>query len=131
VHGAINNQGFTMLLKHLLLQNGDGCGLTTTVVSRSGVTAEDANSRIGRQLWNRKIGGLTPSLILTPVVRFKKWENLKAALALYFAYYNFVQPHSKTRCIPAMEAGITDRPGLWRDLCSKRQSLLKETIDFC
>ncbi len=49
VRGAINNQGFTMLLKHLLLQNGDGGGLTATVVSRSGVTTEDANSRIGRQ----------------------------------------------------------------------------------
>ena len=31
VRGAINNQGFTMLLKHLLLQNGDGCGLTATI----------------------------------------------------------------------------------------------------
>ena len=39
-----------MLLKHLLLQNGDGGGLTATVVSWSRVTPEDANSRIGRQL---------------------------------------------------------------------------------
>jgi IS1 family transposase len=37
----------------------------------------------------------------------KKWENLKAALALYFAYYNFVRIHSSIRCTPAMEAGIT------------------------
>jgi hypothetical protein len=49
VRGAINNQGFTMLLKHLLLQNGDGGGLTATVVSWSGITPKDANSRIGRQ----------------------------------------------------------------------------------
>src|SRR5207248_11146943 len=40
---------FTVLLKHLLLQNGDGGGLTATVVSWSGVTPEDTNSRIGRQ----------------------------------------------------------------------------------
>src|SRR6185436_1924793 len=46
VRGAINNQGLTVPLKYLLLQNRDGCGLTTTVVSRSGVTAEDANSRM-------------------------------------------------------------------------------------
>lgn len=37
----------------------------------------------------------------------KKWENLKAALALYFAYYNFCRIHSSIRCTPAMEAGIT------------------------
>src|SRR5262249_15352118 len=39
-----------MLLKHLLLQNGDGGGLTATVVSWSGITAKHANLCIGRQL---------------------------------------------------------------------------------
>jgi len=38
----------------------------------------------------------------------KKWENHYAALALYFAYYNFVRIHSTLRVTPAMEAGITD-----------------------
>lgn len=37
----------------------------------------------------------------------KKWENLKAALALHFAYYNFCRIHKSIRCTPAMEAGIT------------------------
>src|SRR5262249_33161156 len=46
---AINHQGLPMLLQHLLLQNGDGGGLTATVVSWSGITPKDANSRIGRQ----------------------------------------------------------------------------------
>lgn len=46
----------------------------------------------------------------------KKWEHLKAALALYFAYYNFVRVHSSIRCTPAMEAGITDRLWTMRDL---------------
>ena len=32
----------------------------------------------------------------------KKWENLKAALALYFAYYNFCRIHKTIRCTPAM-----------------------------
>src|SRR3984957_11053166 len=49
VPGAINHQGLPMLLKHLLLQDGDGSGLTATVVSWSGITPKDANSRIGRQ----------------------------------------------------------------------------------
>lgn len=46
----------------------------------------------------------------------KKWENLKAALALYFAYYNFCRIHSTIRCTPAMEAGITNRVWTMRDL---------------
>lgn len=37
----------------------------------------------------------------------KKRENLYAALALYFAYYNFCRIHKTLRCTPAMEAGIT------------------------
>jgi IS1 family transposase len=39
----------------------------------------------------------------------KKWENLRAALALYFAFYNFCRVHKTLRVTPAMEAGITDR----------------------
>ena len=38
----------------------------------------------------------------------KKWENLKAALALHFAYYNFCRIHRTLKVTPAMEAGITD-----------------------
>jgi hypothetical protein len=37
----------------------------------------------------------------------KKWDNLKAALDLHFAYYNFCRVHKTLRCTPAMEAGIT------------------------
>jgi hypothetical protein len=39
----------------------------------------------------------------------KKWDNLRAALALNFAYYNFCRIHKTLRCTPAMEAGITKR----------------------
>src|SRR5262245_5569596 len=39
-----------MLLKYLLLENGEGGNLAATVVSRSGIAAEDANARIGGQL---------------------------------------------------------------------------------
>lgn len=39
----------------------------------------------------------------------KKWENLKAALALYFAYYNFCRVQRTIRVTPAMQAGVTDR----------------------
>jgi len=38
----------------------------------------------------------------------KKWENLEAAYALWFAYYNWCRVHQSLRVTPAMEAGITD-----------------------
>jgi len=38
----------------------------------------------------------------------KKWENLRAAIALHFAYYNFCRIHQSLRVTPAMEAGLTD-----------------------
>jgi IS1 family transposase len=41
----------------------------------------------------------------------KKIENLKAAVALHFAHYNFVRIHKTLRVTPAMEAGVTNR--LW------------------
>jgi hypothetical protein len=37
--------------------------------------------------------------------------NLKASVALHYAYYNFVRVHRTLRCTPAMAAGVTDR--LW------------------
>lgn len=48
----------------------------------------------------------------------KKLDNLKAAVALHFAHYNFVRIHSSLRCTPAMEAGITNH--IWS---------IKELID--
>lgn len=39
----------------------------------------------------------------------KKIENLKAAVALHFAHYNFVRVHGSLRVTPAMAAGVTNR----------------------
>ena len=41
----------------------------------------------------------------------KKLDNLKAAVALHLAHYNFVRVHKTLRVTPAMEAGGTNR--LW------------------
>jgi IS1 family transposase len=39
----------------------------------------------------------------------KKWDNLRAALALHFAYYNFCRKHITLKgATPAMAAGVTD-----------------------
>jgi IS1 family transposase len=39
----------------------------------------------------------------------KKIENLKAAVALWFAYYNFCRVHGSLKSTPCMQAGLTDR----------------------
>ena len=39
----------------------------------------------------------------------RKLENMKAALALWFWYYNFCRIHGSTRNTPAMALGVTDK----------------------
>ena len=39
----------------------------------------------------------------------RKLRNLKAAVALYFAHYNFCRVHGALRGTPAMAASISDR----------------------
>lgn len=46
----------------------------------------------------------------------KKRENLRAALALHFAYYNFCRIHQTLRCTPAMAAGVAKTVWKWEDL---------------
>jgi IS1 family transposase len=41
----------------------------------------------------------------------KKLENFKAAVALHFAWYNFVKVHTTLRTTPAIAAGVSSR--LW------------------
>lgn len=53
----------------------------------------------------------------------KKLENLKAALSLHFAYYNFCRIHSSLRVTPAMAAGVTDHLWTLEDLMSSCRSI--------
>ena len=46
----------------------------------------------------------------------KKWENVKAAYALWFAFYNFCRVHMTLRVTPAMEVGLTDHVWTAREL---------------
>jgi IS1 family transposase len=48
----------------------------------------------------------------------KKWENLKAALALFFAYYNFCRKHSSIKTTPAVASGLTDHVWSIQELLS-------------
>jgi hypothetical protein len=52
----------------------------------------------------------------------KKLANLKAALALHFAHYNFIRVHRRLRMTPVMEAGITDHVWTLGELLSCRQN---------
>ncbi len=49
----------------------------------------------------------------------KKLENLKAAVALHFAHYNFVRIHGSLRMTPAMVAGVTNELWSVRDLIER------------
>ncbi len=46
----------------------------------------------------------------------KKLDNLKAACALHFAYYNFCRVHQTLRVTPAMQAGIAEHVWSVREL---------------
>jgi IS1 family transposase len=46
----------------------------------------------------------------------KKLENFKAAVALHYAYYNFVKSNIAIRCTPAMAAGVSNSLWTVRDL---------------
>jgi hypothetical protein len=46
----------------------------------------------------------------------KKWENLKAALAVYFAHDNFIRVPTTLRTTPAMQAGLTGHIWTWEEL---------------
>ena len=50
----------------------------------------------------------------------KKLDNLKAAVALHFAYYNFCRVHTTLRVSPAVESGVTDHIWTLRELLSSR-----------
>ncbi len=46
----------------------------------------------------------------------KKLENLKAAVSVFMAWYNFCRVHQTLRVTPAMEAGLTDHVWSIREL---------------
>lgn len=46
----------------------------------------------------------------------RKWDNLKAAVALFVFSYNFREIHRSIRCTPAMESGVANSILTWADL---------------
>lgn len=72
---------------------GDPHGITTSHVER-----QNLNMRMSMRRFTRLTNAFS-----------KKVENLRAAVALHFAYYNFVRIHRSLRITPAMAAGVTNR----------------------
>jgi transposase-like protein/IS1 family transposase len=73
-----------------------------------------STSRVERMNWTIRTG-------LRRFVRLsngfsRKKENLRAAIALFIAYYNFVKFHKSVRMPPAMAAGIIGKPWTLADL---------------
>jgi IS1 family transposase len=74
--------------------------ISTSLVERSNLTL-----RMSLRRFTRLTNGFS-----------KKVGNLKAAVALYMAYYNLVRRHSTIRMTPAMKAGVTSSFWTVRDL---------------
>jgi IS1 family transposase len=65
--------------------------------STSYVERQNLNMRMGMRRFTRLTNAFS-----------KKVENHGHAVALYFAFYNFVRVHQTLRVTPALEAGLTD-----------------------
>jgi transposase-like protein/IS1 family transposase len=57
----------------------------------------------------------------------RKKANLRAALALYFAYYNFCRMHKSIRMTPAMSAGLARKPWSMADLVRAAMASTRES----
>lgn len=51
----------------------------------------------------------------------KKLRNLKAAVSLYMAWYNFCRVHQTLRVTPAMQAGLADHIWTVKELLNGRK----------
>jgi len=81
---------------------------------RNNIYGRSVNARISTSFIERQ--NLTMRMNMRRFTRLtnafsKKLENLKAAVSLHFAHYNFVRIHNSLKITPAMAAGITNR--LW------------------
>lgn len=81
--------------KRVIEGNPDQAHVSTSYVERANLSIRMQNRR-----FTRLTNGFS-----------KKLDNHIHALALYFAFYNFVRIHKTLRMTPAMAAGVTDR--LW------------------
>jgi transposase-like protein/IS1 family transposase len=83
-------------------------GSSTTLIAGNPDEARVCTSHVERGNWTLR-GHLRRFTRLSNGFSRKR-ENLRAALALFFAYYNFCRMHRSIRMTPAMAAGIARKP---------------------
>ena len=91
------------VLKEYVTGNPDFSKICTSFVERQNLTV---------RMQMRRFTRLTNAFS-------KKLENLKAAVAIHFAHYNFVRIHGTLRMTPAMAAGVTKELWSIRDLIDR------------
>ena len=77
----------------------------TKKISTSHIERQNLTMRMQMRRFTRLTNGFS-----------KKVENLKSAVALHFAHYNFMRIHRSLRYTPAMAAGITSHIWEWEDI---------------
>jgi IS1 family transposase len=104
---------FIRLENKIVLGNPDRDHISTSFVERQNLTM-----RMSMRRFTRLTNGFS-----------KKVENLEAAVALHFVYYNFVRVHQTLRVSPAMAAGIATR--LWEisDIVKLAEPAKSETLN--
>jgi hypothetical protein len=78
--------------KRPIIGSPDEARISTSYVERSNLT-----TRMGMRRFTRLTNAFS-----------KRLENLRAAVALHFAYYDLCRVHQSLRVTPAMEAGLAD-----------------------
>lgn len=81
----------------LYISGGHG---TRAAISTSIIERQNLTMRMSMRRFTRLTNGFS-----------KKVENMKAAVSLHFAHYNFVRQHKTLRMTPAMAAGV--EKGMW------------------
>lgn len=90
------------IISKIIMGNPERKNISTSYVERQNLTI-----RMQMRRFTRLTNGFS-----------KKLKNLKAALALHFAHYNFVRIHRSLRITPAMASGITDHVWSIEDIIS-------------
>jgi transposase-like protein/IS1 family transposase len=106
---------FAQLIKEYGLSEDDSryspavvTGITIKIRSGDPDAASICTSHVERH--NRQIRMQTRRLTRLVDAHSKKWENHQAALALFFAYYNFCRVHSTIETTPAVASGLASEP---------------------
>ena len=114
-YGAVTTKGIVDLRRRLGNQFAD----LKALIAGNPDEARVCTSHVERGNWTLR-GHLRRFTRLSNGFSRKK-DNLRAALALYFAYYNFCRMHKSIRMTPAMAAGIANKPWSLADLLTATQ----------